>query len=119
MARYVIDASIVLHLLAERLEGATRHELLAPTLLRSEILDALFGAVESGELPKEVGFDRLGRFARMRIRYLGDNGLRRRAWTMAKEMGWASTRGAEYLALTVLQADAFLTLDAAVATAAQ
>lgn len=48
----------------------------------------------------------------MRIRLLGDGVLRRRAWTIADELGWASTYDAEYLALTRLQADAFITLDA-------
>jgi predicted nucleic acid-binding protein len=47
----------------------------------------------------------------MRIRLLGDAVLRRRAWELADRMGWAETYVAEYLALTQLQADAFITLD--------
>ena len=38
--------------------------------------------------------------------------LRRRAWDVADRLGWASTYVAEYVALTQLQADAFVTLDA-------
>jgi predicted nucleic acid-binding protein len=38
--------------------------------------------------------------------------LRRRAWELADKLGWASTYDAEYVALTQLQADAFVTLDA-------
>jgi predicted nucleic acid-binding protein len=38
--------------------------------------------------------------------------LRRRAWEIADQLGWASTYDAEYIALTLLQADAFVTLDA-------
>ena len=38
--------------------------------------------------------------------------LRRRAWDVADRLGWASTYDAEYVALTQLQADAFVTLDA-------
>jgi predicted nucleic acid-binding protein len=38
--------------------------------------------------------------------------LRRRAWDLADRLGWASTYDAEYVALTQLQADAFVTLDA-------
>jgi indolepyruvate ferredoxin oxidoreductase alpha subunit len=48
----------------------------------------------------------------MPIRLLGDGVLRRRAWDLADQLGWASTYNAEYVALTQLQADAFVTLDA-------
>jgi indolepyruvate ferredoxin oxidoreductase alpha subunit len=47
----------------------------------------------------------------MPIRLLGDAVLRRRAWELADQLGWASTYDAEYVALTQLQADAFITLD--------
>jgi predicted nucleic acid-binding protein len=48
----------------------------------------------------------------MPIRLLGDAVLRRRAWELADQLGWASTYNAEYVALTQLQADAFVTQDA-------
>ena len=51
----------------------------------------------------------------MPIRLLGDAVLRRRAWDLADRLGWASTYDAEYLALTELQADAFVTMDAKLA----
>jgi len=41
--------------------------------------------------------------------------LRRRAWDLAEQLGWAETYDAEYVALTQLQADAFVTLDAKLA----
>jgi predicted nucleic acid-binding protein len=41
--------------------------------------------------------------------------LRRNAWKLADQLGWASTYDAEYVALTKLQADAFVTLDAELA----
>jgi predicted nucleic acid-binding protein len=47
----------------------------------------------------------------MPIRLLGDAVLRRRAWDLADRLGWASTYNAEYVALTQLQADAFVTVD--------
>ena len=52
---------------------------------------------------------------RMRIRLLGDAVLQRRAWELADQLGWSSTYDAEYVALTQLQADAFVTLDAKLA----
>jgi predicted nucleic acid-binding protein len=51
----------------------------------------------------------------MKIRLLGDAVLRRRAWAIASELGWRSTYQAEYVALTQLQADAFITLDKSLA----
>ena len=41
--------------------------------------------------------------------------LRRRAWDLADQLGWAQTYDAEYVALTQLQADALVTLDAELA----
>ena len=41
--------------------------------------------------------------------------LQRRAWELADQLGWASTYDAEYIALTQLQADAFVTLNAELA----
>lgn len=55
----------------------------------------------------------------MPIRLLGDAVLRRRAWEIAEQLGWAETYDAEYLALTLLQADAFVTLDAELARQAE
>jgi len=51
----------------------------------------------------------------MPIRLLGDAVLRRRAWHVAEQLGWAETYDAEYVALTQLQADAFVTLNAELA----
>ena len=59
--------------------------------------------------------DRLARISAMPIRLLGDAVLRRRAWDLAERLGWAETYEAEYVALTQLQADAFVTLDAELA----
>jgi predicted nucleic acid-binding protein len=112
MTRFVVDVSAVLHLAAADAEVPDGHELLAPTLLRSQTLSALHEAVQRGALPADVARDRLARIGRMPIRLLGDAVLRRRAWEVADQLGWASTYDAEYIALTLLQADAFITLDA-------
>ena len=115
MTRFVVDCGVVLQLASERIEVPAEHELLAPTLLRSQTLSALHEAVQRGELPADVARDRLADIGRMRIRLLGDAVLRRNAWQVADRLGWASTYDAEYVALTRLQADAFVTLDAALA----
>lgn len=115
MTRFVVDASAVLDLASAGGEVPGGHELLAPTLLRSQVLSALHEAVQRGEIPADVARDRLARIGRMPIRLLGDAVLRRRAWEVADQLGWASTYDAEYVALTQLQADAFVTLDAELA----
>jgi indolepyruvate ferredoxin oxidoreductase alpha subunit len=97
------------------IEVPSAHKLLAPTLLRSQALSAMHEAVQRGEIPADVARDRLARIRRMPIRLLGDAVLQRRAWELADKLGWASTYNAEYVALTQLQADAFITLDEALA----
>lgn len=112
MTRFVVDAGVVLELAAAEIEVSAEHELLAPTLLRSQTLSALHEAVWRDELSAEVARERLARIGRMSIRLLGDAVLRRRAWEVADQLGWAATYDAEYVALTQLQADALVTLDA-------
>jgi predicted nucleic acid-binding protein len=111
MTRFVLDATAVLHLASAGARVPARHKLLAPTLLRSQTLSALHLAVHRGEIPADIARDRLARIGLMPIRLLGDAVLRRRAWELADQLGWASTYDAEYVALTQLQADAFVTLD--------
>jgi predicted nucleic acid-binding protein len=101
----------VLHLASANIEVPAKHKLLAPTLLRSQTLSDLHAAVQRGEIAAEVARDHLARIGRMPIRLLGDAVLRRRAWELADRLGWAQTFNAEYVALTQLQADAFITLD--------
>jgi predicted nucleic acid-binding protein len=115
MTRFVVDAGAALRLASDEIEVVKAHELLAPTLFRSQTLSALHEAVQRGEIPADVARDRLGRIRKMRIRLLGDAVLQRRAWEIADQLGWASTYDAEYVALTQLQADAFVTLDAKLA----
>jgi predicted nucleic acid-binding protein len=115
MTRFVVDTGAVLHLADAGVEVSGEHKLLAPTLLRSQTLSALHEAVQRGEIPADIARDRLARIRRMKIRLLGDAVLQRRAWELADQLGWASTYDAEYVALTQLQADAFVTLDAKLA----
>jgi predicted nucleic acid-binding protein len=118
MTRFVVDAGGVIHLASSGLVVHPEHELLAPSLLRSQVLSALHEAVSRGELSAEVAREHLARVNRMPIRLIGDAVLRRRAWELADRLGWASTYDAEYIALTILQADALVTLDRELARAA-
>jgi predicted nucleic acid-binding protein len=113
VARFVIDAGVALHLASEgTIKIPTKHELLAPTLLRSQTLSRLHEAVQGGKLADDVARDHLALIQQLPVRLLGDAVLRRRAWEVATQLGWSDTYDAEYVALTQLQADAFVTLDA-------
>jgi predicted nucleic acid-binding protein len=115
MTRFVVDARAAIHLASAGIEVTGEHRLLAPTLLRSQTLSMMHEAVVRGEIPAEIARERLARIGRMPIRLLGDAVLRRRAWELADRLGWASTYDAEYVALTQLQADALVTVDAELA----
>ncbi len=111
MGRYVIDAGVAIKLVEENIDIAPGCEVLAPTLMRSQVLDLLHQRVRRSELSEETALSTNTRFAKRRFRYLGDAVLRRRAWSVADALGMASTFGAEYIALTELQADALITDD--------
>jgi predicted nucleic acid-binding protein len=119
MTRFVVDCGVVLRLASEGTEVPADFRLLAPTLLRSQTLSALHQSVHRGEITADAALDRLKRIRAMPIRLLGDAVLRRRAWDLAEQLGWAETYDAEYVALTQLQADAFVTLDAELARRVQ
>jgi predicted nucleic acid-binding protein len=118
MTKFVVDASAVLHVVTEGIEIGPQHELLAPTLLRSQVLSTLHEAVLRGDLADDVARDRLAKVGKIKIRLLGDAVMRRRAWEVADRLGWWETYGAEYVALTQLQGDALVTLNQDFARAA-
>jgi predicted nucleic acid-binding protein len=109
MTKFVVDAGAVLHLVTEGIEIGAQHELLAPTLLRSQVLSTLHEAVSRGDLSDDVARERLAKVNKIKIRLLGDAVMRRRAWELADSLGWWETFGAEYVALAQLQADALVT----------
>jgi predicted nucleic acid-binding protein len=119
MTRYVIGPDVALRLASEEVVVPPEIELLAPTLLRSQLLSMLYQAVRRGELTKEEAERRLDYVRGLRIRLLGDRVLQSVAWKVADRLGWPDTLYAEYVALTQLQADAFITLDADLARAAR
>jgi len=118
MTRFVVDPGAVLDIVRDEIEVADAHRLLAPTLLRSQLLSILHEAVQRGDVAAEAAREHLARFGKMKIRLLGDAVLRRRAWEVADRLGWASTYDAEYVALTQLQADALVTSNPDLAAAA-
>jgi indolepyruvate ferredoxin oxidoreductase alpha subunit len=117
MTRFVVDCETLLRIVAGDVEIATEHQLLAPTLVRSQALSALYEAARRGEISAAEGIERVTRINSMKVRFLGDKVLQRTAWRVADELGWDTTYDAEYVALTQLQADALVTSDADLARA--
>jgi predicted nucleic acid-binding protein len=119
MTRFVIDAGVGLSLVTQGIEVNPTHELLAPTLFRSQTLSLAHESVVRGEIPASAALDQIEKLWQIKIRLLGDAVLRRLAWKIADQLEWASTYDAEYVALTQLQGDAFVTLDPALARRVQ
>jgi predicted nucleic acid-binding protein len=117
MTRYVIGPDVALRLARDGAVIPNEHQLVAPTLIRSQILSLLYRAARRGELTKKDADRRLNYVRALRIRLLGDRVLQNVAWKIADQLGWPDTLDAEYVALTQLQADAFITLDAKLAVA--
>jgi predicted nucleic acid-binding protein len=117
MTRYVIGPDVALRLARDEAVIPAEHQLVAPTLLRSQLLAELFRAVRDGELTKKDADRQLDYVRALRVRLLGDRVLQSVAWKVADQLGWPDTFSAEYVALTQLQADAFITLDAELADA--
>ena len=118
MTRFVVDCDTLLGIAAGELEVAAEHQLVAPTLVRSQALSALYEAARRGEISAADGIERVRRINSLQVRFLGDKVLQRQAWKVAEQLGWETTYDAEYVALTKLQADAFVTCDEDLARAA-
>jgi predicted nucleic acid-binding protein len=119
VTRYVVDAPTLLRLVADDVVVDEEHQLVAPSLIRSQALALLFDAVRRGDLTEQAALRHHDRLTRLRMRLLSDQVSRRTAWRRAREQGWESTYDAEYLAVTRLQADALVTVDPALAAKAE
>jgi predicted nucleic acid-binding protein len=119
MARYVIGPDVAIRLARDEVAIRDEHQLLAPTLLRSQMLSLLYQAVQRGEMTKMDAERLLIHVRGLRIRLLGDRVLQKAAWNVADQLGWPDTYNAEYVALTRLHADAFVTADRQLARAVQ
>ena len=111
MTRFGIDAPTLLHLAAEGVVVAPGHQLVAPQSLRSQALDLLYAAVRRGEVTEAAALEHHEVMTGIKVRLLGDRVSRRVSWQIAREQGYDSIAEAEYLAVTRLQADAFVSVD--------
>lgn len=111
MTRYVVDARTLVHIVSGGIPINSDHQLVAPNTIRSQALCLLFEAVKNGDLTEELALEYNQRLTGLKIRLLGDRVSRRAAWRIAREQDWSTTYEAEYLAVTMLQADALVTID--------
>ena len=118
MTRFVIDAPTLLHLVANNVHISPSHQIVAPNLIRSQALSLLLEAVRHGDLTEDLALQHHERLTELKMRLLNDRMSRRTAWQIARQHDWATTFDAEYLAVTKLQADALVTVDAAMAARA-
>jgi len=119
MARYVIDAPTLLHLVDAGLTVNPGHQLVAPNSIRSEALELLLRDVRAGQRTEAATMKAHRQMTEIKIRLLGDRMSRRTAWEIAREHNWDRLRNAEYLAVTRLQADALVTVDPELAAVAR
>jgi indolepyruvate ferredoxin oxidoreductase alpha subunit len=117
VTRFVVDCETLLRIAAGEIELAAGHQLVAPTLVRSQALSALYEAARRGEISAAEGLERVTRINSLKVRFLGDKVLQRTAWRVADQLGWETTYDAEFVALTQLQADVFVTTDSELAQA--
>lgn len=119
MTTFVIDAPVAITLATEGATIPPQHSLTAPTLLRAQALALVYDSVRRGEIDERAGRKILDDIRGLRIRFLGDRSLEDHAWRLAAKLNWPDINQVVYIALTQLQADALVTVDDELATAAR
>jgi predicted nucleic acid-binding protein len=108
MTRYAIVPDVAIRLAHDEVVIRGGHQILAPSLLRSQVLSLPYQAARRGDVIRRDAQRQLSYVRGLRIRVLGDRVLQDVAW---KAVGWLDIFDAEYVALTQLHADALITLD--------
>ena len=85
MTRFVIGPDVALHLAQVEAVVPAKHQLVAPTLIRSQVLAQLYGLVRRGELDRKAAERQLDYLRGLRLRLLGDRVLQRLAWKIADQ----------------------------------
>lgn len=90
------------------LEG---ERLVAPALMWSEASSALHALVARSAISRDLSDRALDRLLACPVAPRSSAGLKREAWRVADELGWAKTYDAEYVALARLSGERLVTLD--------
>lgn len=118
VTRFCIDAPTFLRLARDDRRPHPSHQLVAPSSLRSRALELLLQEVRAGRLTDDEALQVHERMTERKVRLLGDRMSRRVAWRRARSTADMDLAAAEHLAVTELQADALLTVDPQLRTAA-
>ncbi len=114
MACYVIDAPPLLQLEADGVEVHGSHQLLRPTSSARRLWPSC--SLLSRNMTEHAELALHERMTALKMRLLGDRVSRRTAWKVATEQNCLFA--AEYVAVCMLQADALVTVDKAMASRA-
>jgi len=108
----VVDASVATRLCVAG-EGfdLITDALIAPVLMRSEVLSALRGLEWRGEISQQLASTGVDRLLSAPIQLASRTEVWRRAAAIATSLGWAKTYDAEYVALAQLRGVPLLTID--------
>ena len=109
----VLDATVAVDaaLMPRRLEQLMRHSPVAPALLWSETTSVLRELVWRDRLSAEEAQGALDRLLDARIERRAPRRLYEEATVLARELGWAKTYDAEYVALARILGCRLVTLD--------
>jgi hypothetical protein len=91
MTRFVIDAPVAIRLATEATPVAAGHTLVAPTLLRSQVLALTYAAVREGTMEQRDAKRILDDIRSLRIRLLGDRVQQAYAWKVARTLDWPNS----------------------------
>jgi hypothetical protein len=111
MTRFGIDAHVAIRLACEKFVVPAVHQLVAPSVLRSQALQVVYRRYRDNELDSAEAHAILDGITTMNIRLLGDRVSRGRAWRLADEHNWDDLAAAEYISVAQLQADVLVALD--------
>jgi predicted nucleic acid-binding protein len=119
MTRFVIDPLALLQLASGTGDAVnSTHRLVAPNAIRSQALNLLLQRMRAGVISEQEALDVHEKITQLKMRLLGDRVSRRTAWQLARQHNWITIFEAEYIAVTKLQADALVTIDADLAAKA-
>lgn len=109
----VVDATVIVQvsLAGGSLGPLEGHDLIAPTLLASEVTSILWEMTHRGDVPHDHARVAVGRLGSLPIRYERPDGLAERAWDLARSLGWAKSYDAEYVALALVHQAPLFTID--------
>lgn len=113
MARFVVDANVIVQisLAGGALGPLAGHQLIAPPILASEVTSTLCEMTYRGEIPHDGARSALARLATLSVGYERPVDLYERSWELARQLGWAKSYDAEYVALALITESPLVTLD--------